>query len=136
MTDLDNDGKADYLYVHDGGAIDAWYNGGPTSGGWNWIGPIQIASGVPNAKQNNVIFADINGDGRSDYLVKGDKGSLDVWLNTADVGSKTITWIPVKGIAGGLGTPNITLADLTGDGKSTNLPMSSAQPPPSICAYT
>ena len=127
LTDLNNDGKADYLYVHDGGAIDAWYNGGPKSDGWNWIGPTQIASGVPNAKQNNVIFADINGDGRSDYMVKGDKGSLNLWLNTGDVGSQKINWVPAGEIAGGLGTPNITLADLTGDGKPTHPPTFSVQ---------
>ena len=121
MTDLDNDGKADYLFVHDGGAIDAWYNGGPKAdGSWIWNGPVQIASGVPNAKQSNVMFADINGDGRSDYLVKGDKGSLHIWLNLADVGSRTINWFDGGQIAGGLGTPNITLADITGDGICTS----------------
>ncbi|KAL8688084.1 MAG: hypothetical protein Q9218_005918 [Villophora microphyllina] len=116
LTDLDNDGKADYLFVHDGGAVDAWYNGGPKSDGtWNWIGPTQIASGVPNANPKTVLFADINGDGRADYLVKGPTGSLNMWLNTGDVGSQKITWIPAGEIAGGLGTPNITLADITGD---------------------
>ncbi|KAL8882684.1 MAG: hypothetical protein Q9198_000354 [Flavoplaca austrocitrina] len=117
LSDLDNDGKAEYLFVHDGGAIDAWFNGGPKDDGtWIWIGPTRIASGVRNANQDTVIFADTNGDGSSDYLVKGPEGSLSMWLNTGDIGSQEITWIPAGEVATGLGSPNISLADISGDG--------------------
>ncbi|KAL9635740.1 MAG: hypothetical protein Q9204_002513 [Flavoplaca sp. TL-2023a] len=117
LSDLDNDGKAEYLFVHDGGAIDAWFNGGPNDDGtWIWTGPTRIASGVPKANQDTIIFADINGDGRSDYLVKGAEGSLSMWLNTGDIGSQEITWIPAGEIATGLGSSNISLADISGDG--------------------
>ncbi|KAL8887396.1 MAG: hypothetical protein Q9215_005033 [Flavoplaca cf. flavocitrina] len=117
LSDLDNDGKAEYLFVHDGGAIDAWFNGGPKDDGtWIWIGPTRIASGVRNANQDTVIFADTNGDGSSDYLVKGPEGSLSMWLNTGDIRSQEITWIPAGEVATGLGSPNISLADISGDG--------------------
>ncbi|KAL8981667.1 MAG: hypothetical protein Q9205_003611 [Flavoplaca limonia] len=135
LSDLDNDGKAEYLFVHDGGAIDAWFNGGPKDDGtWIWIGPTRIASGVRNANQDTVIFADTNGDGSSDYLVKGPEGSLSMWLNTGDIGSQEITWIPAgesetkpiwipqggsKSIATGLAKPELVqLADIDGDGKA------------------
>lgn len=45
-------------------------------------GPRQIALGVPGAKQDNVFFPDINGDGRADYAVFGGKGEVNLWLNT------------------------------------------------------
>lgn len=120
--DINGDGKADYLYVNnDTGAIQAYVNGGASPGapgGWLWIGPFGIASGVPNANQKTVIFADINGDNRIDYLVKGNNGELNAWLNIGSPGSHDITWVPQGQIASGLGTPNITLADLDGDGQS------------------
>lgn len=106
---------------NDTGAIQAYVNGGADAsapGGWLWIGPLGIATGVPNANQKTVMFADINGDNRTDYLVKGNNGELNAWLNIGTPGSHDITWVPQGQIASGLGTPNITLADLDGDGQS------------------
>ena len=59
----------------------------------------------------------IAGDGRADYLVKGEKGSLDLWLNIGEAGTAKLNLAPAGQIAGGLGSPNITLADITGDGR-------------------
>ena len=62
FADLDNDKKAEYLYVDEKGAVIAYFNGGPKSDGtWIWNGPVSIASGVPNSNQKSVVFADISG---------------------------------------------------------------------------
>ncbi|KAK5000912.1 hypothetical protein LTR66_000329 [Elasticomyces elasticus] len=117
------DVNADYLYVLDGGAVDAYINNGPDSSpqGWSWSGPRRIATGVPGATPASVMFADINADGRADYLVKSATGGLDLWLNTGAVDSADIVWVPYPNMAGGLGNPNITLADLNGDGRADYL---------------
>ena len=119
FADISGSGKVDYLFVGDGGAVQLYQNGGPDGkGGWDWIGPKQIASGVPGAKQNNVFFPDINGDGRADYAVVGEKGEVSLWLNIGEYKSYDITWVPQDQIASGLGTPNISLVDISGDGRA------------------
>ena len=74
-----------------------------------------------NANQQNVFFPDINGDGRADYVLVGDKGDVYLWLNVGSSGSYDITWVPQGQIATGLGTRNISLVDLSGDGRADYL---------------
>lgn len=123
FADVDGDGLADYLFIHDGGAVDAYINKGAdaSSQGWSWAASKQIASGVSGASASNVLFADINNDGRADYLLLYPDGALDLYLNIAPYGSSDITWVPYTKIASGLGNPNITLKDLDGDGMSMSL---------------
>ena len=118
FADISGSGKADYLFVHDNGAVSLYQNGGPLPNGWLWIGPKEIASGVPNAKQDNVFFPDINGDGRADYVVIGERGEINLWLNVGGPSSYDLSWIPAGQIATGLGTPNVSLIDVSGDGRS------------------
>lgn len=134
FASLSGNGKADYLYIRDGGAVDLCEclsevnssshpylrlldrNGGQQGNGWSWGGKQQIASGAPGAQPDNVFFADINNDGRADYLVVGSKGELTAYLN---VGSAyDITWVPQNQIATGLNTGNISISDITGDGRA------------------
>ncbi|MEU1672698.1 trypsin-like serine protease, partial [Streptomyces roseifaciens] len=69
-VDFDGDGKADYLVVEDNGAVHAWLNrGGDTRGGWSDYGIVAKGAGAPGSK---VRFADINGDGKADYLIVED----------------------------------------------------------------
>ncbi|KAH8800307.1 hypothetical protein F5884DRAFT_904986 [Xylogone sp. PMI_703] len=124
MADIDGDGKVDYLYVSESGEVNALINGGPDSsspGNWLWT-PLDapIASGAGGANQKNLIFADINGDGRADYIVKTAEGSLNVWLNFGTYSSaKDISWVPYGIAASGPAEGNVTilLADITGDGR-------------------
>ena len=119
FADISGDGRADYLFVEDSGAVQLYQNGGPDGkGGWLWIGPKQIATGVPGATQRDVFFADLDGNGRADYVVIGPKGELNMWLNMGSHSSYDLNWVPAGEIATGLGTPNISLVDITGDGRS------------------
>ncbi|MCJ1470335.1 hypothetical protein MMC07_008980 [Pseudocyphellaria aurata] len=125
FADLNGDLMADYIYVYKDGKVDWWRNDGPSSDpkvGWNWHGPITLQIGTNNATKENVLFADINGDGRDDFLIKDDRGGLEAWLNIGDSRNKNSTkWVPSGKIAPGYNTTNITLADIDGDGRDDYL---------------
>ena len=116
--------QVDYLLVdHDNGAVHLYENKGADEsslGKWKWVGPTLIASGAPGADHWNVEFADLNGDGRDDYIVVGDHGSLELYLNTGIPGAEKPIWIPSGQVATGVGK-NFTLADIDGDGRDDYL---------------
>ena len=64
LADMDGDGKDDYIYVGDNGALSVWYNRGTTDDGMTMDG---------------LHFADIDGDGADDY----------VWIDP-DTGAPTV----------------------------------------------
>ena len=61
------------------------------------------------------MFADINGDNRTDYVIKGPTGALSLFLNIGKAGSIDSKLVPYGQIAGGLGNGNVVLADIDGD---------------------
>ncbi|MEV0973560.1 FG-GAP-like repeat-containing protein [Microtetraspora glauca] len=83
FADIDADGRDDYLMVQDNGVVLAWVNnGGEGSGGW--INQGTFASGVSGATRDKLRFADVNGDGRADYLMVSESSAVDAWLNRAE----------------------------------------------------
>ncbi len=87
MADIDGDGHADYLVIHNGagGSVDAWINkGGDPGSGWLPWG--RIASGQKGLSSDQVVFTDIDGDGKADYLIVHGDGSVDAWLNNGTDG--------------------------------------------------
>ncbi|KAL8959474.1 MAG: hypothetical protein Q9193_003670 [Seirophora villosa] len=124
FADMDLDGKDDYIVLgNETGSVTVWLNRGLQSPGhYGWDGPHEIAPGAPGAKGKDVFFADINGDGRPDYLVKSSKGAISAFLNIGK--PKTVAGIKWEGagkIAAGLGTDDISLADISGDGRADYL---------------
>lgn len=96
------------------GAVHLYENKGADDnypGKWKWVGAPINASGAPGADHWNVKFADLNGDGRDDYMVVGDHGSLDLYLNTGSPGAVKPLWEPSGQVATGVGK-DFTLADI------------------------
>ncbi|MFJ7911984.1 FG-GAP-like repeat-containing protein [Kitasatospora sp. NPDC096204] len=121
FADVDGDRKADYLIVRDNGAADVWINrGGDGAGGF--AAARKFASGPAGADPGHVRFADINGDGRADYLIVGDSGQVTAWINNGG-DSDQPGWIARGRIASGVGFPihQTAFADIDGDGKADYL---------------
>ncbi|MGW6007779.1 FG-GAP-like repeat-containing protein [Streptomyces sp. NPDC055210] len=121
-ADINGDGKADYLQVDANSSVKAWLNHGPSSGGgdWGWAPQGTIASGVGTVG-GNVRFADINGDGKADYLQVEPNSSVKAWLNHGpSSGGGDWGWAPQGTIASGVGVPGnqIRFADINGDRKA------------------
>ncbi|KAH6949099.1 family 3 carbohydrate esterase, partial [Fusarium avenaceum] len=87
FADLTGDGKADYIVQYDGGAALGYRNNGriPTGEGRKWNDMGTIAAGV--SPQGPVYYADVNGDGKDDYLVVSDGGVINAYININN-------WVP------------------------------------------
>ncbi len=119
-ADFDGDGKADYIIVGDNGSLNVWYNrGGNDQGGWD--GPYERAQGVALGRQ--VQLADFDGDGKVDYIVVNDDGSVRVLLNQG--GDNNGGWNDLGHVANGTGPASqVRFADMDGDGKADYMQVS------------
>jgi hypothetical protein len=100
------------------GAATAYLNAGPTGPGgqiWNSQGEVMKSVGATDAQ---VRFADINGDGKADYLVVYDNGTVDCWVNDRSSDTGIFTWTAQGQIVTGQGHdgPGVIFADINGDG--------------------
>jgi hypothetical protein len=132
LADINGDGLADYLIVdQSSGAVQAYLNGGPKAsapGGWLWYPQGTIASGVlTNPTATYVSFADINGDGKADYLIVGIDGSVSAYLNQGQQASAPNGWgwNPIGQIASGTGgATTMEFGDIDWDGRADYLAVS------------
>ncbi|KAL3429083.1 hypothetical protein BDV09DRAFT_180952 [Aspergillus tetrazonus] len=127
FADVNGDGKADYLVVWEGGAVEAYLNTGQLApsgkgDGRNWREKMVIAPGINGVPGDKIRFADIDGDGRADLLVLYDSGAIDGYLNTGVLNqdSSKRSWQKLSGpfAAGvnGVTGSKVRLADIDGDG--------------------
>ncbi|KAJ4179362.1 hypothetical protein NW767_014646 [Fusarium falciforme] len=84
FADLTGDGKADYIVQYEGGAARGYRNNGkiPIGEGRKWNDMGTIAGGV--SPQGPVHYADINGDGKADYLIVFHGGAINAYINDND----------------------------------------------------
>lgn len=97
-----------------------WQNGGgfDSTKHWIWTPIGNIASGVGVGA--GVYFADMNGDGKDDYVFLDANGRASLWLNGGRGQDGTWRWDNKGEIASGVGATReeIRLVDLDGDGKA------------------
>ncbi|RAJ31983.1 VCBS repeat protein, partial [Kitasatospora sp. SolWspMP-SS2h] len=87
-ADLDGDGKADYTVVNPDGSVTSYINhGGDTGNGW--VIRSTVSTGHTTT-QSKVDFTDLDGDGRSDYLVID--GTTHAWLSNGGDDFATPGW--------------------------------------------
>ncbi|MFF0105030.1 GDSL-type esterase/lipase family protein [Streptomyces hirsutus] len=118
FADLDGNGVDDYLLLGEGGQVQAWFQ--TADGRWNHGGV--VAPGVQGASPEAIRFADVNGDGRDDYLRTGTDGSIHAYINT--VGATSIHWVERLNWAPGVwygSRDKLRLADVNGDKKADYL---------------
>ncbi|EHK97168.1 hypothetical protein M7I_7089 [Glarea lozoyensis 74030] len=134
FADINGDGRAEYLWVHEDGSVDCWLNlggpdNGPNAGKVGWLPQGTIATGI-GKDGAGVRFADINGDGRAEYLYVYEDGSVEAYLNAGgpDNGPNAakVIWLPQGKIATGvgMGRENVIFADVNGDKRADYLAVS------------
>ncbi|UIX33315.1 FG-GAP repeat domain-containing protein [Streptomyces sp. GQFP] len=125
FADIDGDGKDDYLVVNDDGSVDAWRNtGGDHDGQAGWVAMGRIAADTGSGPSDVITFADIDGDGRDDYLVIGSNGQVNAWLNDGGDQDGRAGWISRGQIAAGVGDQaegTVVFADINGDDRDDYL---------------
>ncbi|KAM0436817.1 hypothetical protein ACHAPT_002529 [Fusarium lateritium] len=120
FMDLDGDGLKDYACVDPKtGAVKVNLNipdsDGKSSG--NWGLPKTVVSPTEPRDGTGVMFADLNGDGRDDYIwVDPKTGDVHGWINRLSSGG-VWQWQGLGRIAGGVGATNDTLQMVDIDGK-------------------
>ncbi|KAJ7754555.1 SGNH hydrolase-type esterase domain-containing protein [Mycena metata] len=130
FADLNGDGRAEYLWVHDNGSVNGWFNAGGRDDGPNaakikWVAQGTVATGIGRG----VRFADLNGDGRSEYLYLEEDGAMSAWLNIAGPNNGPNAakpgWLAqgvvATGPKNGATRDYIILADINGDGRADYL---------------
>lgn len=130
LVDFNGDGLADYVWVSRNGAVQVWLNGGTPSNSASvssWISQGSIGPAVLDGTlRENIVFADVDGDGRADYIiVSREHGLVGAYLNKApSAGSKKPNWqfvdlkVPADSDGSNQFYADVQFADLDGDGRA------------------
>lgn len=123
FIDMNADGLDDLVCIHPNGDLYLSINKGDgdrAAGkppGWTWVGLIKNAE----AEQDRIRLADIDGDGRGDYGVINDDGSISFWRN-GWVDNKPKYWQPLgvrstmsTGVSLEAALPGLRFVDINGD---------------------
>ncbi|WP_395683326.1 FG-GAP-like repeat-containing protein [Dokdonella sp.] len=121
VADIDNDGRPDALVANFlENTISVLLNTtAPGATTPTFAAQQTFVVGIFDAR--SIAVADFNGDGRIDVVASHDDFSptpgLTVLLNTTMPGSSVVTFAPRQDFPAGVGTWDVTCADLNGDGR-------------------
>lgn len=129
FADVDGDGMDDINVVPPSDSKEAVrniLNQGLTSSGRDilWSGPGPIGLTLDHVPQEAVRFADVNGDGRDDYLRVGENGSVHAYYNLPEDNGFGWNWKEHRNWAPGVfygSRERVRLADVNGDDKADYL---------------
>ncbi|KAH7303224.1 hypothetical protein B0I35DRAFT_498648 [Stachybotrys elegans] len=118
FPDINGDGRADYVYIGEGGSLRHYMNAG-SLGGQDVL--FHSMGGIATGAANELAFK-MNGDGRDDYLIWDEDGGLTGFLTQPTNREGVPLYVnqgPDKTIADGIGRhpDTIRLADMDGDGR-------------------
>ncbi|KAK5731516.1 hypothetical protein LTR17_011314 [Elasticomyces elasticus] len=121
FTDMTGDGRDDFCCVGLDGGVVCWQNtagSDPWSPNWVSLGTVKASEGYPQAQ---VRLADIDGDGRTDYVVfDASTTNLYGWRNGATKPGAPAYWYRMGGVFSGLPAKSLAgwqFVDLNGDQK-------------------
>ncbi|MYU51171.1 MULTISPECIES: FG-GAP-like repeat-containing protein [Streptomyces] len=131
FADIDGDGRDDYLVVNrDTGAVRVWNNLRNVDGKFKWGRVVSMTSGVDgfDAEKEDIDFADIDGDGRDEYLVVNhETGAVKAWKCSGDDQFGPPKWRIDARIPNNMGKgAMITFADIDGNGRDDYLMVDTA----------
>ncbi|KAK5734764.1 hypothetical protein LTR17_008695 [Elasticomyces elasticus] len=118
LADLTGDGKCDYLIVDPSdGTVRMLENGGMQSDGMIAFTDrgVVFKGGPTTCIGVGVRFADLNGDGRADYICVTIDGTANAWLNT---GPKAGSWTVIKKAKASVGADRANLDKFDGSVKA------------------
>ncbi|PVH86852.1 carbohydrate esterase family 3 protein [Cadophora sp. DSE1049] len=121
FADMTGDGRSDLCCLAANGDLNCWKNTvGSDARSPNWVSMGYLIRDK-GYTQDYVRLADIDGDGRADYVGISQDGKISGWRNAAVDNSPPTAWTPFRGIASGLSSTyspsRWKFADLNGDHK-------------------
>ncbi|MDQ1013606.1 lysophospholipase L1-like esterase [Streptomyces afghaniensis] len=118
FADVNGDRRDDYLRVGDSGAVHAYVNHPAEDGGYRFEEILNWAPGVSYGSRDKLRLADVNGDGKADYLMVGSTGAVHAYVNDGGRGGGGFTehryFVNETDYPG----EKSTFRDISGDGKA------------------
>jgi hypothetical protein len=124
FADINGDGYADYNVIFDGGSVSTSFNTknvGQSDDKRNFEAPVITAGGVNGVPGSKIQLADINGDGKADFLIVYDGGAVIAYLNNGN--NKFDKLGTVAGGTSAASGKQVRMVDLDGDGYADYLIM-------------